>query len=110
MRSVSSTLSGRRAGKFGSQFYLSFRELYFWQGKTLMAAALSAENKFSVPRELFKGDDFVGVGTNWPVYAVGKDGRFLMIRDVESSSQQPDQKINIIVNWFEELKRLVPTR
>jgi len=39
-------------------------------------------------------------------YDISPDGqRFLMIKAVEGSTGQ----INVILNWFEELKRLVPT-
>ena len=39
-------------------------------------------------------------------YDVAPDGRFLMIRAEESS--EPAQ-INVVLNWFGELERLVPT-
>ena len=39
-------------------------------------------------------------------YDISPDGqRFLMIKDVEGSTGQ----INVVLNWFEELNRLVPT-
>ena len=38
-------------------------------------------------------------------YDVAPDGRFLMIQD----SQEPTPvSVNVVLNWFEELKRLVP--
>ncbi len=41
------------------------------------------------------------------MYDVAPDGqRFVMIK--ESEEQQVGQ-INVVLNWFEELKRLVPT-
>jgi hypothetical protein len=41
-------------------------------------------------------------------YDVTRDGqRFLMVKDVEQASAT---QINVVVNWFEELKRLVPIR
>jgi serine/threonine-protein kinase len=40
-------------------------------------------------------------------YDVAPDGRFLMIS--ESESLEAPMKLNVILNWFEELKRLVPT-
>ena len=40
-------------------------------------------------------------------YDITADGqRFLMIK---GSEQQAPNQINIVLNWFEELKRLVPT-
>jgi hypothetical protein len=41
-------------------------------------------------------------------YDVTRDGqRFLMVKDIEQASAT---QINVVVNWFEELKRLVPVR
>ena len=59
------------------------------------------------PRLLFEvplgsyGDSFVS-------YDVAPDGRFLGIRDV--NPDPPTNQINVVLNWFEELKRRVPTR
>ncbi len=42
-------------------------------------------------------------------YDISPDGqRFLMIKEADEEEGQPDQ-INVVLNWFEELKRLVPT-
>jgi hypothetical protein len=35
------------------------------------------------------------------------DQRFLMVQPVEP--EQPAMQINVVLNWFEELKRLVPS-
>ncbi len=37
-----------------------------------------------------------------------RHGRFLMIKEADKDEGQPGQ-INVVLNWFEELKRLVPT-
>jgi hypothetical protein len=37
---------------------------------------------------------------------VARDGRFLMLRDEANSADQ----IEIIVNWFDELKRILRTK
>ncbi len=56
------------------------------------------------PRLLFEGPYFMRRG-GYPIsYDIAPDGRFLMIR----SNPAPIQ-INVVLNWFEELKRLVPT-
>jgi hypothetical protein len=45
------------------------------------------------------------VGTN---YDVAHDGtRFLMLK---VGSEAPAPPLNVVVNWFEELKRLVPAK
>ena len=44
-----------------------------------------------------------------PYYDVSPDGqRFLMLKAVESQTSAPTQ-INVVLNWFEELKQRVPT-
>ncbi len=36
--------------------------------------------------------------------------RFLMIKEAEQTGEAPAQtELSIVLNWFEELKRLVPT-
>jgi serine/threonine-protein kinase len=73
-------------------------------GRTMMAVSFEHDTTVRVgaPRRLFEGDylpdEFV-----CRMYDVTPDGqRFLMIRARERRS------VNIVVNWFEELKRLVP--
>ena len=58
---------------------------------------------------LFEGQYFASVfpqtGT---AYDVSPDGqRFLMVKETEQTTA-PVQ-INVVLNWFEELRRLVPT-
>ena len=36
-------------------------------------------------------------------YDVAADGRFLMVQPVEP--EQPATEINVVLNWFDELKR-----
>jgi len=60
------------------------------------------------PKALFEGQ-FYTAGEGNTNYDVDPDGqRFVMIKAVEAEEGQPGQ-INVILNWFEELKRLVPT-
>ena len=43
-------------------------------------------------------------------YDVAPDGqRFVMVRDLNQVEAQPVTRINIVLNWFDELQRLVPT-
>jgi hypothetical protein len=46
---------------------------------------------------------------NAPAYDVDPSGRFIMVTEAE---QRPifARQVNIVSNWFEELKRLVPTK
>ena len=59
------------------------------------------------PNKLFEGKYFPeGTGRT---YDVSPDGRrFLMIKNAASITELPPQ-IVIVENWFEELKRRVPT-
>ncbi len=82
-------------------------ELFYRSGEKMMVVSLQAERAFSVgkPRVLFEGvyfsSDFIP-GTQY--YDISPDGeRFLMIRE------RKEAQINVVLNWFEELKRLVPT-
>jgi hypothetical protein len=44
-----------------------------------------------------------------PYYDVSPDGqRFLMVR--EGGDEPPPSQINVVLNWFEELKRRVPAK
>jgi hypothetical protein len=78
----------------------------------MMAAAVQPGTRFSMgnPQLLFEGPYFAGSGGL--VYDVSPDGkRFLMIKDATATEggTQPAE-IVVVLNWFEELKRLVPTR
>ena len=45
------------------------------------------------------------------MYDVSPDGkRFLMIKEGSGSAKQPADRIVVVQNWLEELKRLVPTK
>ena len=86
------------------------RELFYRSGGRMMAVPVATQPAFSVgrPTMLFEGEylasPFPQTGV---IYDVTPDGqRFLMIKDVQAASAT---QINVVVNWFEELKRLVPT-
>jgi len=61
------------------------------------------------PEILFEGRYVTSrVMRSIPYYDISPDGqRFLMIK--EETAQQDTAQINVVLNWFEELKRLVPT-
>jgi len=63
--------------------------------------------KATTPRMLFEKTGY-GVGTRQ--YDVAPDGqRFLMLKQSGEVTATPPQ-IVVVKNWFEELKRLVPTK
>jgi hypothetical protein len=62
----------------------------------------------SKPRRLFERPYELSSDL-WPDYDVSPDGqRFLMVKLVDES-EVPAQ-INVVLNWFDELKRLVPPK
>jgi hypothetical protein len=62
----------------------------------------------SRPRLLFEGH-FLPTPATSPNFDVSRDGRrFLMVEAAEPEEQSPTQ-INVVFNWFEELKRRVPS-
>ena len=87
------------------------RELFYRNGSSMMSVAISArgeELEAGRPEFLFEGPYATGhyggnPGTN---YDVAGDGRFLMI--LPDSAKNP-ARLHVVLNWAEELKRLVPT-
>ena len=72
------------------------------------------EFKYRTPTVLFRGTlgKFIGPSsinmadfTSWDMSP--KDGRFLMLKDDPAESPR---KINLVLNWFEELKQRMPLK
>ncbi len=83
-------------------------ELYYRnEDKMMVVRGIGSGAEFTFERrdELFTGDYWAEDQS--PSYDVAEDGRFVMIR-VETA-QQNSRSVNVIVNWFEELKQRVPT-
>jgi Tol biopolymer transport system component len=91
------------------------RELFYRLGSAMMAIAVATEVDLSVGQtvELFDDASYLAMPIPFVrLYDVAPDGRFLMIRQLRAN--EPDEKspfgsIVVVQNWFEELKRLVPT-
>ena len=83
-------------------------ELFYLEGNKLMAVRifLEPELRFEAPKTLFEGSYSHPVGS--PTYDVGPDGRFLMIKPVAGEESETTELV-LVLNWFEELKHLVPT-
>ncbi|HEX9597672.1 MAG TPA: hypothetical protein VF982_12385, partial [Anaerolineales bacterium] len=85
----------------------SGRELFYRNGEQLMAVDITSQPSFSAarPRLLFEGQYRI-FRTD---YDVSPDGqRFLMLDPIERP--QPATQINVVLNWFEELKQKVPDK
>jgi serine/threonine-protein kinase len=87
------------------------RELFYRDGDKMMAVDISTQDGFSAGKshQLFQGHYLRnGITFARPNYDVSRDGqRFLMLKPIQEHTA-PTQ-INVVLNWTEELKRLVPT-
>ncbi len=75
----------------------------------MMVVSIQTEPAFKAgrPRVLFEGLYLsTRISLGYQYYDISPDGqRFLLIKAEEGSTAH----INVVLNWFEELKRLVPT-
>ncbi len=84
----------------------SGRELFYRNGDKMMVAEVTTQPTFttSQPRVLFEGRfDTLPWNSNYDVTPDGQ--RFLMVQSADPAGQN---QLNVVLNWFEELKRLVP--
>ena len=75
-----------------------------------MAAAVQTRPTFSAgtPQRLFE-DVFVQSPNTFTGYSIAPDGkRFLFPQRLQADP--PPTHLNVVVNWFEELKRRVPAK
>jgi eukaryotic-like serine/threonine-protein kinase len=85
------------------------RELFYRSTNKMMVVQITTQPTFAAgrPTMLFEGDylasPFPATGVTYDVTPDGQ--RFLMIKD--APTEQATQ-INVVVNWFEELKRRIP--
>jgi Tol biopolymer transport system component/predicted Ser/Thr protein kinase len=85
------------------------RELFYRSGDKVMAVDIVTQPTFAAgkPRMLFEGQ-YMPTPATAPNYDVSLDGqRFLMLKPSEQEQAAPTQ-INVVLNWFEELKQKVP--
>jgi Tol biopolymer transport system component len=84
-------------------------EIYYRTEDAVISVRIETKPEFraGIPRVLFRGQYN---GRFWiRLYDISPDGqRFLMVEPGERETARVNQ-INLILNWFEELKRLVPT-
>jgi eukaryotic-like serine/threonine-protein kinase len=83
------------------------RELFYREGGWMMAAPIKLDPfRVEAPRKLFEFPAATfNLDPNFADYDVAPDGRFLAIQADTAAADE----INVVVNWTEELKRLVPT-
>lgn len=90
-------------------------ELFYLNRDNVMAVQVDTRSSFSYgkPKALFKLSYVTGYieSVAYDIHPNGK--RFLMLKEVESTGEplkRSPGKINIVLNWFEELKEKVPDR
>ena len=82
------------------------RELFYRNGAAMMRIAIDSSDSFvhGTPEVLFEGRYYAGQGRS---YDVAPDGRFLMLKATDDGAAGVTE-IQVVVNWFEELKARVP--
>jgi hypothetical protein len=78
----------------------------------MMVVSISSEPPFTPgkPELLFEGT-YLSTGGLGPTtaYDVTADGkRFVMLQPEEGAASPAPRQINVVLNWFDELERLVP--
>jgi hypothetical protein len=90
------------------------KELFYLDGDAVMAVSVQSGPTFNAgkPKILFRRTH---TNIRWPsiefrIWDISPDGkRFLMMEELENDSAEAGhQKINVVLNWFEELKQRVP--
>ncbi len=93
-------------------------ELFYRNGEMVMSISVEYEPsfRFSTPRILFQGaysTRLFGGRYIFRTWDMSPEGRFLMLKEFadEGSTEKGIQpEINIVLNWFEELKERVPVQ
>ena len=93
----------------------SGRQLFYLRPLTdgqseMMRVDVVAEPAFraGAPVPLFRGP--YQTSASLRTYDVAADGRFLMVEAPTVDDTPPVQTVQIVLNWFEELRRLVPSK
>jgi serine/threonine protein kinase len=71
------------------------KEVFFWQGRTMMAAAVAPSMRVEIPRPLFSGD-YIGAARD-TAFDVAADGRFLLVKSDERAQLT---QIAVLQNWI----------
>jgi Tol biopolymer transport system component len=86
------------------------RELFYRNGIRMIAVDVITQPNFSAgkPRTVFEGQ-YRSTNASLATYDVAADGqRFLMVKQSEQVTSV--SQINVVLNWFEELKSRAPTK
>ncbi len=81
------------------------KELFYRAGRKLMVVAMGAGAAPGKPKVMFEGD--FRVGDRIPAYDVSPDGEIFYFVQTSKPAEQRG-KVDIVLNWFDELQRRVP--
>ncbi len=84
------------------------RELFYLTPEAVMVVPVETGDTFQrgTPQRLFSMDPYYdGLGLSWDISPDGQ--RFLMVKHGENPTPESSDII-VVLNWFEELTRLVP--
>ncbi len=92
----------------GSELFYVVSGATFDADDTMMAVSVEVAPTLRVgtPRELFRGRFRASDGIR--TYDVSKNGMFLMVEDVPAKEARGTQPLRIVLDWGQELKRLIP--
>jgi serine/threonine protein kinase len=80
------------------------RELFYRNGDKMMAVHVETKPAFSVSKSrLVFEASYAYINNDVPNYDVAPDGRFLMVRENQQNAALT--RLNVVLNWFEELKQ-----
>jgi serine/threonine-protein kinase len=88
------------------RFSRNGRELYYVEGDTLIALAISMEPIFSAGQatRLFRNNGLALASSYSQYYDVSADGRFVIVEPVEGDGEKAPS-IHVVQNWFAEFRR-----
>ena len=90
----------------------SGRELFYRNGNRMMAVEITTQPAFSAgtPKLLFEGNYVFNSSLLSNSYDVSPDGQRFLLMKANQSAQAAASQINVLLNWFEELKAKVPVK
>jgi serine/threonine-protein kinase len=96
-------------GGSGPRWARNGQELFYHKGPRMMVVAVETAADFIAgrPEFLFEVDGLYDVGQGGPNYDITPDGKRFVF--TQPKPQPRATQINVVQNWFAELKRLVPT-
>jgi Tol biopolymer transport system component len=96
-------------GGTGPRWNRNGKEIFYRSGNKIMAADVSVSGHdvvLSAPRVLFEQRYAYGANTALANYDVSLDGqRFVMVKNDPGASH-----LNVVLNWFDELRQRAPTK